>query len=56
MSVVALLNENKNPNDYQINTAMKRNICKCGTYPIVKTGIKKVIQLMQTNTNSAKDA
>ena len=56
MSAVALLNENKNPNDYQINAAMKGNICRCGTYPRVKTGIKKAIQLMHANTNPAKDA
>ena len=56
MSAVALLNENKNPNDDQINAAMKGNICRCGTYPRVKKGIKKAIQLMQANTNSANDA
>ena len=56
MSAVALLNENKNPDDDQINAAMKGNICRCGTYPRVKKGIKKAIQLMQANTNSANDA
>ena len=56
MSAVALLNENKNPNDDQINAAMKGNICRCGTYPRIKTGIKKAIQLMQANINSPKDA
>ena len=50
------LNKNKNPNDDQINAAMKGNICRCGTYPRVKKGIKKAIQLMQANTNSANDA
>ena len=56
MAAVALLNENKNPNDDQINTAMKGNICRCGTYPRIKKGIKKAIQLIQANTNSSKDA
>jgi isoquinoline 1-oxidoreductase alpha subunit len=56
MSAVALLNENKNPNDDQINAAMKGNICRCGTYPRVKKGIKKAIQLMQANTTSDNDA
>jgi len=56
MSAVALLNENKNPDDNQIKAAMKGNICRCGTYPRIKTGIKKAIQLMQANTNSPKDA
>ena len=56
MSAVALLNENENPDDNQIKAAMKGNICRCGTYPRIKTGIKKAIQLMQANTNSPKDA
>ena len=56
MSAVALLNENENPDDNQIKAAMKGNICRCGTYPRIKTGIKKAIQLMQANINSPKDA
>ena len=35
---------------------MKENICRCGTYPRIKKGIKKAIQLIQANTNSSKDA
>ena len=33
MSAVALLADNSAPSDDDINTAMKGNICRCGTYP-----------------------
>lgn len=39
MSAVALLKQNPTPTDAQINNAMSGNICRCGTYPRIKTAI-----------------
>lgn len=41
MSAVALLNENPEPSEAEINTAMKGNICRCGTYQRVKQAIQE---------------
>ena len=41
MSAAALLRENKNPTEKDIDAAMAGNICRCGTY----LRIRKAIQL-----------
>ncbi|MDO8909364.1 MAG: (2Fe-2S)-binding protein [Pseudohongiella sp.] len=40
MSATALLEQNSNPTDADIDAAMSGNICRCGTYPRIKAGIK----------------
>lgn len=40
MSATALLNENEQPSDEEIETAMNGNICRCGTYTRIKEAIK----------------
>jgi isoquinoline 1-oxidoreductase alpha subunit len=40
MSAVALLEDNPNPNDDEIDAAMHGNICRCGTYTRIKAAIK----------------
>lgn len=45
MSAVALLKENPNPTDQEIDAAMQGNICRCGTYPRIRSAIKKAAQL-----------
>ncbi|HOY11988.1 MAG TPA: (2Fe-2S)-binding protein [Saprospiraceae bacterium] len=40
MSAVALLKNNPNPNDEDIEAAMSGNICRCGTYLRIKEAIK----------------
>ena len=40
MSAAALLNENKQPSDEDIDSAMHGNICRCGTYLRIKKAIK----------------
>jgi aerobic-type carbon monoxide dehydrogenase small subunit (CoxS/CutS family) len=40
MSAVALLAENPSPSDEDIDQAMSGNICRCGTYPRIRKGIK----------------
>ncbi len=40
MSAAALLEENKNPSDQDIDDYMQGNICRCGTYLRIKKAIK----------------
>lgn len=40
MSATALLKENANPTDQDIDDAMQGNICRCGTYTRIKKAIK----------------
>ena len=39
MAAAALLEENPNPSDDDIEVAMRRNICRCGTYNRVRKAI-----------------
>jgi isoquinoline 1-oxidoreductase alpha subunit len=41
MSASALLASNANPSDVDIDSAMAGNICRCGTYPRIRTAIKR---------------
>ena len=47
MQVAALLSESPNPNPEKIIGAMDDVICRCGTYPRIKKGIRKAAQLMR---------
>jgi isoquinoline 1-oxidoreductase alpha subunit len=40
MQAAALLSNNKNPNDADIDAWMSGNICRCGTYPRIRAAIK----------------
>ncbi len=40
MSAVALLKDNPNPDDSEIDAAMHGNICRCGTYIRIRAAIK----------------
>lgn len=40
MSASALLAQQPNPSDEEIDNAMSGNICRCGTYPRIKAAIK----------------
>lgn len=41
MSAAALLEDNPSPNDADIDRAMAGVICRCGTYPRIRKGIKR---------------
>jgi len=45
MSAAALLNNNSNPTDEDIDAAMNGNICRCGTYIRIKQAIKTASKL-----------
>lgn len=40
MQAAALLRQNPNPSDSDIEAAMNGNICRCGTYPRIRKAIK----------------
>jgi len=40
LAAVALLEDNPNPSDDDINEAMSNNICRCGTYTRIRQAIK----------------
>jgi len=46
MNAAALLKRNSNPNDEDIDSAMYRNICRCGTYTRIKKAIKSAAKKM----------
>jgi len=39
-----LLSKNKNPSDDTISSAMKNNLCRCGTYHRIKKAIHIAIE------------
>jgi len=45
MSASALLDDNPNPSDSDIDQAMSGNICRCGTYTRIKAAIKTASKL-----------
>ncbi|MCE7991425.1 MAG: (2Fe-2S)-binding protein [Roseivirga sp.] len=45
MSAAALLDNNANPSDQDIDAAMSGNLCRCGTYVRIKKAIKTAAQL-----------
>ena len=47
MSAAALLANNKNPSEKEIERAMDGNFCRCGTYYRIRKAINKAIESMQ---------
>ncbi len=46
MTAAALLKENANPNDDEIESAMNGNLCRCGTYTRIKAAVKSAAKNM----------
>lgn len=46
MNAVALLEEIPDPSDAAIDDAMQGNLCRCGTYPRIRSAIKKAAAAM----------
>ncbi len=47
MQVAALFSESRNPDPEKVINAMDDVICRCGTYPRIKKGIRRAVQLMK---------
>jgi isoquinoline 1-oxidoreductase alpha subunit len=46
MSAAALLEQNRNPSDADIDAAMSGNICRCATYVRIRAGIKRAAKAL----------
>ena len=63
MSATALLEKNPSPTDDEIDAAMSGNLCRCGTYPRIRSAIKSAsaslqapaIKATEINLNSTQD-
>ncbi len=47
MTAVALIAENSNPSDSDIDAAMAENVCRCGTYPRIRAAIKRAAAVVR---------
>ena len=47
MQALALLQQNPDPTDANIDLAMNGNLCRCGTYDRIRKAIKKAALTMQ---------
>lgn len=52
MSAVALLRSNPSPSDADIDAAMRNNICRCGTYQMIRAAIHKAAELQALASNA----
>jgi isoquinoline 1-oxidoreductase alpha subunit len=58
MSAAALLEHNPQPSDADIDLAMAGNVCRCGTYPRIRNGIKRAshsINALRTTKRSRQE-
>ncbi|MFO7325839.1 MAG: 2Fe-2S iron-sulfur cluster-binding protein, partial [Pseudomonadota bacterium] len=46
MSATALLRQNPNPSDAEIDAYMQGNICRCGTYLRIRAAIKSAAKAL----------
>ena len=52
MAAVALLEANAAPTDDDIDAAMSGNICRCGTYPRIRRGIKRAATTLASSSDT----
>jgi isoquinoline 1-oxidoreductase alpha subunit len=50
MTATALLSKKQQPSESEIDNAMSGNICRCGTYPRIKKGIKMAAGIVTNST------
>jgi isoquinoline 1-oxidoreductase subunit alpha len=53
MSAIALLKKNPTPSDTDIDTAMRGNICRCGTYQRIRKAVHRASALMKESEKKA---
>ena len=47
MQAASLLTETPDPTDQEIDDAMSGNLCRCGTYPRIRSAIKRASGMLQ---------
>ena len=45
MAAAALIEQNPNPSDADIDAAMNGNLCRCGTYPRIRAAVKRAAEI-----------
>lgn len=55
MSAAALLSNNPNPTDADIDNAMSGNLCRCGTYSRIRAAIKDAAGELENAANGAQE-
>jgi len=55
MTAAAFLDRNPNPTNSDIDTAMKMNICRCGSYPEIKKAILSVANDKSENKDTKNE-
>ncbi len=53
MAATDLLSRTPNPDDAQINAAMRGNICRCATYVRIRAGIKEAAKTLAAKEGAA---
>jgi isoquinoline 1-oxidoreductase alpha subunit len=56
MAAVALLAGNASPSDEDIDRAMSGNICRCGTYPRIRHGIRRAAEIINEQAGSGEQS
>ena len=52
MAATALLNENSNPSDKDIDTAMSGHVCRCGTYQRIREAIHAAADMLEKEADA----
>lgn len=52
MAAAALLKRNPKPADKDIDLAMQKHLCRCGTYPRIRKAIKTAAEMMTKNSTN----
>ena len=48
MAAAALLKTTPKPDEAQLEAAMNGNLCRCGTYPRIRTAIHRAAEILAT--------
>jgi isoquinoline 1-oxidoreductase alpha subunit len=56
MAAAALLSRHPNPTDDDIDRAMERNLCRCGTYVRIREGIHRAASSIADEAQQAGSA
>ena len=48
VAAVALLRDNKKPNDEDIDSAMSGNLCRCSTYPRIRAAVHQASKMLES--------
>lgn len=47
LAATALLAENPEPDDAAIDAALDGNLCRCGTYPKIRAGVRRAAEILK---------